>query len=261
MMLCPMSSSTTSFAVGIALTVASAFGNGTTRSALPCNTSVGHRISFSRSMRDVWRSSAAAWRKPPSMYVERSYMRPCSSSTAASSQCFSGMKHLRAISRRHTMNASRESSLGFSAIASLIFSDGSGFAMPGDEKTDVSVSVRSGYVAATSCAIMPPIDWPTMCALPILSASSRPMQSAAMSSSVYAGFGAQQFGRHSRLHTDGTPASSSLVDCPMSRLSNRTTKNPREASASQKASCQRIICALRPMMRRTHGFVESPNVS
>src|SRR5439155_11590084 len=59
----------------------------------------------------------------------------------------------------------------------------------------------------------------------------------------------------------GMPAQSHLVDRPTSRLSKRITRWPRAASAAQRSSCQRIICAARPMMRSKGRPSGGPKVS
>jgi hypothetical protein len=59
----------------------------------------------------------------------------------------------------------------------------------------------------------------------------------------------------------GTPAESKLVDKPMSRLSKRITRYPRAASIAQNSSCHAIICEASPMISRSGGAFESPNVS
>src|SRR5437667_245602 len=51
------------------------------------------------------------------------------------------------------------------------------------------------------------------------------------------------------------------VDRPLSRLSKRTTRNPRPASPSQNSSGQPIIWVASPMIRRTGGSVGSPKSS
>src|SRR5438093_13396146 len=59
----------------------------------------------------------------------------------------------------------------------------------------------------------------------------------------------------------GMPAQSHLVDRPTSRLSKRITRWPRAAGAAQKSSSQRIICAARPMMRRSGRPSGAPKIS
>src|SRR5437879_4359031 len=59
----------------------------------------------------------------------------------------------------------------------------------------------------------------------------------------------------------GMPAQSHLVDKPTSRLSKRINRWPRDASAAQKSSSQRIICAARPMMRKSGRPSGAPKVS
>ena len=73
--------------------------------------------------------------------------------------------------------------VGGAAISSAVASRvGCGsFGLPVDDMMDVSDSTRCGYSIAISCAIMPPIDAPTICALAMPSVSIRPIVSAAMS--------------------------------------------------------------------------------
>src|SRR5438045_7339145 len=59
----------------------------------------------------------------------------------------------------------------------------------------------------------------------------------------------------------GMPAQSHLVDRPTSRLSKRITRWPRAASTAQKSSSQRIICAARPILRRSGRPSGAPKVS
>src|SRR2546428_835014 len=59
----------------------------------------------------------------------------------------------------------------------------------------------------------------------------------------------------------GMLAQSHLGDRPTSRLSKRITRWPRAASAAQKSSSQRIICAARPIMRRSGRPSGAPKVS
>src|ERR1700722_4462605 len=54
---------------------------------------------------------------------------------------------------------------------------------------------------------------------------------------------------------------SSLVDSPLSRLSNRITKKPRWRSPSTKPFGQVVSCAPRPMTRSSAGSEGSPSVT
>jgi hypothetical protein len=56
----------------------------------------------------------------------------------------------------------------------------------------------------------------------------------------------------------GRPAESILVERPMSRLSKRTTRNPRSASIAQKSSSQASIWVARPMIRSSGSPSGSP---
>ena len=62
-------------------------------------------------------------------------------------------------------------------------------------------------------------------------------------------------------HTVGTGRSSSSVDRPTSRLSNRTTKKPRAARLGTESSRQAIICVASPITSTSAGSARSPNVS
>ena len=55
-----------------------------------------------------------------------------------------------------------------------------------------------------------------------------------------------------------SPADSILVERPMSRLSNRTTRKPRSTSKEQKPSDQAIIWVARPMIRSSGSPSGSP---
>ena len=81
--------------------------------------------------------------------------------------------------------ASRSSPRGWrssSAVVRIVGREQLG--CPVVDMIEVSVSTRSRQPAATSCAIIPPIDAPTTCARGIDSASISPTVSAAMSVSV-----------------------------------------------------------------------------
>ena len=56
----------------------------------------------------------------------------------------------------------------------------------------------------------------------------------------------------------GTPSSVSLVERPTSRLSNRSTRKPLDAMASQKRTSHAIICIEKPITRATVGAPASP---
>jgi hypothetical protein len=60
--------------------------------------------------------------------------------------------------------------------------------------------------------------------------------------------------------TEGTPAPSSRVDRPQSRLSKRITRKPRRASVSQNPSGQDTIWEPMPMISNTGGSDSAPTV-
>ena len=82
------------------------------------------------------------------------------------------------------MNASRSvtGAANNSAAASRVGPGNLG--LPVVDMIEVSVRTRSGKTMASSCAIMPPIDAPTMWAERMFNASSRPTTSVAMSRSL-----------------------------------------------------------------------------
>ena len=81
----------------------------------------------------------------------------------------------------------RSSRLGLAGSAiSARMASGFGSGRPGRpvvDMIDTRLFILEGWLIATSCAIMPPIDAPTTCARSIPSASSKAAASAAMSSS------------------------------------------------------------------------------
>ena len=117
---------------------------------------------------------------------------------------------------------------------------------------EVSERTRSGCSIATVCAIIPPIDAPTRCArIRRPRASSRPTVSAAMSDSVYEADAV--LAEIAPPHIGGG-ASVRCVERPMSRLSNRTTKQAvARPERATELSGQPIICVPRPMISRTAG--------
>ncbi len=133
---------------------------------------------------------------------------------------------------------------------------------PVDDMIDVSVRTRSGWWIASSCAIAPPIDAPTTCAVRMRSASSSPTVSAAMSRNVYGMRNRRPVTCANIISAKrGVRASGKRVDMPMSRLSKRITQKPRAASRRQNSWSHTIICAARPMMSTSGGALRSPNVS
>jgi hypothetical protein len=56
--------------------------------------------------------------------------------------------------------------------------------LPDEDMIEVRLSTRCGNFAVSTCAIMPPIEAPTICACAMPSRSIRPVASPAMSSSV-----------------------------------------------------------------------------
>ncbi len=91
---------------------------------------------------------------------------------------------------------------------------------PVDDMIEARLRTRSGCSIASVWETKPPSEAPQMCADSTPSAPSRPAQSAAMSESRYGGSGSSP--ATARV-SDGTPASSSTVERPQSRLSNRIT--------------------------------------
>ena len=81
---------------------------------------------------------------------------------------------------------------------------------------DVRLRTRSGCRSATSCAIIPPREMPTTCALGRSSASSSPAASSAMSMSEY---DADDRSPPNAAIRFGIGASCRCVDSPASRLS------------------------------------------
>jgi hypothetical protein len=126
---------------------------------------------------------------------------------------------------------------------------------------DVRLKQRSGYFAATICAIMPPIEAPTICARAMPSASSRPTASAAIASSVYGDLTGSRSMLRRIAHVRLTLTPSNLVESPTSRLSKRMTRKPWLASCVQKLSFHAIICVPSPMINRIGGACASPNSS
>jgi len=97
--------------------------------------------------------------------------------------------------------------------------------LPLFDMIEVRLSTRAGYCAAITCPIMPPIDAPTTCTRSMPSASSNPIVSAAMSSSVYGALtGRRRNARQIALSTFGTGISTNRVEPPASRLSKVTTR-------------------------------------
>src|SRR3954449_9108387 len=119
----------------------------------------------------------------------------------------------------------------------------------GVDMTEVSERTRSGCSTASSCAIMPPIEAPTTCAEGQPAASRTATASSAMSDSEY-GAAPRRRGGTSR-----------CVDRPTSRLSKRTTANPRSASSAHRPSGQPTIWAPSPMISSTGSPPGSPSCS
>ena len=124
---------------------------------------------------------------------------------------------------------------------------------------DVKLSTRSAYRAATTCAIMPPIDKPTTCARGTQNASSRPTVSAAMSSILYgARTGKRSHEAASAAGRLGCLRTWIFDDRAQSRLSKRITRKPRSTNPRQNASGHAMSCMPRPMSR-IGGASDSPN--
>ena len=152
----------------------------------------------------------------------------------------------------------RSSARSARGLPSAIF--GRGF--PVEDMIDVSDSTRPGSAAASTCAIMPPIETPTTWARSMPAASSTPAASPAMSRRSY---GAET-GRRSSARTIargmfGTGWSASRVEPPQSRLSNMTTRNPRSSSVAMNSSGHIAAGMPRPMISRSGGACPAPRTS
>lgn len=143
-------------------------------------------------------------------------------------------------------------------LPSAIFGRG----LPVEDMIDVSDRTRPGAIAASTCAIIPPIETPTTWARSAPAASSTPTASRAMSRSSY---GADTFRRSSARKIArgmfGTGRSRRRDEPPQSRLSNVITRNPRSTSVAMNSSGHIAAGMPRPMISSRGWACSAPRTS
>ncbi len=153
----------------------------TTGSLAPWMTRAGQETPASAAFRLPEARIAAICRSRPAGWTPRAKTRTAWSLPAFGSKGYLGPQYTCHLRRYCAMNGSSSVSRGSVRHAHASGVDGGRPGSPVLDMIDVSVSTRSGWPAARSWAIMPPIERPTTCAFSMPSASSNPTVSATRS--------------------------------------------------------------------------------